>query len=137
MTYNLFSDKIEWEKLNQELKDANYDDVYNESNMDNKFEKLNQKILSICKKYVPARKKKKRKHQIPLDRRILMNKRKKLEDKLARSSRENVIQETKASLEDIDKKLAASLKTDKETDEAKAISVIASNSKYFLFGQDT
>ena len=130
---NFFSDKIEWVKLNQELKDANYDDVYNESNMDNKFEKLNQKILSICKKYVPARKKKKRKHQIPLDRRILMNKRKKLEDKLVRSSRENVIQETKASLEDIDKKLAASLKTEKETDEAKAISVIASNSKYFFY----
>ena len=130
---NFLSDKTEWDKINQELKDANYEDVYNESNMDDRFEKLNQIILSICKKYVPARKNKKKKHQIPLDRRILMNKRQKLEDKLAISWRENTIQETKTSLEDIERKLSISLKTEKKTDEGKAISVIASNSKYFYY----
>ena len=128
---NFFSDKTEWEKINQELKDANYEEIYNERDIDCRFEKLNQKILDICKKYVPARKKKKKKHEIPPDRRKLMHKREKLEDKLAISWRQQTIRETISSLEDIERKLILSLETERMTDEAKAISVISENPTYF------
>ena len=130
---NFFSVKTDWTKINQELKDANYEDVYNETGIDDRFEKLNQIILDICKKYVPKCKgKKKAKHQIPLDRRTLMKKRKKLEDKLAISWSRETIEDTKASLEDIERKLILSIETEREIEEAKAVSVITENPKYFF-----
>ena len=61
-----------------------------------------------------------------------MDKRRKLKDKLAISWREQTIQETKASLEDIERKLILSHETERKKEEAKAVSKISEDAAFFF-----
>ena len=70
--------------------------------------------------------------KIPRDRRILMRKRRKLIKKLSKTFTEKRIQEIKGRLLiAIEISLQQSYKTDKQSNEAKALSAIKSNPKYF------
>ena len=125
--YNLHSEKINWENINKNFEAINWNAILKplESDPEKQYNVfLDECIAVLVANKVPLRKPPMKQKVIPLDRRILMRKRKKLRKKPF-SNR------TKQKLIDIEIQLQSSLNNERQNQELNATSKIKTNPKYF------
>ena len=84
--YNFFSEDTNWNNLDKQLKNVNWKDVLSNLNPSECLDKILSTVLSCCEGNVPhSRKSSPRKHHIPKRNRILMRRRKIINQRLTRA----------------------------------------------------
>ena len=123
---NFFHRDVDWVSINKALSDINWELLFLNKNVEEKYDLIHCILEEICLKYVPSRSSKKRRI-IPRDRRILMKKRSKL---LKRDWRSNTTQ--MQELEDLEEALQKSHMEEEKSEESAAVASIKKNCKYFF-----
>ena len=130
--FNFFSDKCNWEELNNHLNNVSWDEkLTNETSVTKDSDTLYDEIYKACSKFVP--KKKSSTHsQIPRDRRILFRRQKFLKKKLVNQQQQKNIDNINSELLDIQSKLLKSHEAERVRNEASVVKEIKKNSKLFF-----
>ena len=128
---NFYHKKINWEQLNGELLKVNWSLKFHNKNASEILDIFLELLLEVCSRFVPKKGERKRKSNIPRDRKILMRKRSNLNKKssLAGPSGRAKI---RRDLELIEFELLESHRKEAEAMESRAVNVIRENSKYFF-----
>ena len=128
-----FSDKINWDSINDELMNYNWIREFKGLDADKMLDKFLSICLSITEEKVPKRNaRSKSKIVIPRDRKILMRSRKKLIKKIRNGIGHTKRQSINKKLTDIEKNLKLSREHEQSKLENTAIKRIKDNSKYFF-----
>ena len=99
---------------------------------EDKYNFVLSKSLEICVRHVPKRRSSKRKQAIPRDRRVLMRKRRKMQQKIIRRGRANNVASMRDKICRIESRLKASLEMERAAEEQRAVEVVKTNPKYFF-----
>ena len=131
---NFFSDDTNWSQLEKNINTVEWDKELKNLSPDETLKHIIDRIINLCKGCVPLSKKSStRKHHIPKYNRILMRRKKTINQRL---SRNNVPDKTRLKLNKekytIEAKLRASHIESRLNEENKAIASIKKNSKYFF-----
>ncbi|XP_076057215.1 uncharacterized protein LOC143034751 [Oratosquilla oratoria] len=130
--FNFFSQKVDWEQLQQGLRDIDWKLALQETDPNSILNTLLMILLEVCTAYVPQKKKKKvHKHSIPRDRKILMRKRVTLNKQLSKSSNETQKLSILSKVEDIEQKSKHSHEEQRRMEENQALENIKHNPKFF------
>ena len=130
--YNFFSNDIKWDAINSEFANIDWDEKLQEKTPDEKLGIILEVTEDITSKNVPLKKMRKKCPEIPRDRRILMKKRSKLQIQMSKSFSDARKDKLKKKLIKIEMALQKSIAAAQTYREAKAISAIRTNSKYFF-----
>lgn len=128
---NFRSERINWVEINQKLANVDWINMFNSRNLESIFKNFSETLFGICATYVPKKKTNKRKTRIPRDRKILMQKRSRIQKQIFRSHGgsntrlSGILQQTE---EQLTRSYAAEIKEKEE----KAIANIGKNEKYFF-----
>ena len=128
---NFYHKTINWEQINDELFNVNWTLKFQNKNASEILDALLETLLQVCSRFVPKKGERKRKSNIPKDRKILMRKRSNLNKKSRRagpSGRAKI----RRDLELIEFDLLQSHRREAEAMENRALNVIRENSKYFF-----
>ena len=132
---NFFSENTDWEGIENELKNQNWESEFRASNP----EQMLKKFIDICKeiviKYTPTRRKRANSNDngfIPRDRKKLMRKRRRITAQLKKTSSEARQKKLKEEFIQIERELIKSHQQSQERSESKAVESIKRNSKYFF-----
>ena len=130
---NFFSNDIDWDSLKKNL-DIDWNLLLRDHPPDRKLEIITEKIYEVCSAHIPERKSLDRsgKPKIPRDRRILMRKRKRANDKLKLSLSESRRKKFERQLVNIELLLQKSHNDSRSFREEKALDAIKKNPKYFF-----
>ena len=85
-TLNFHSQKIEWDRINEEIDNINWDDILKDKSVSDMYETITQKHLEIAEKWVPQRKTK-CKNKYKRERRNIWCKLKKAKDHIHNNKR--------------------------------------------------
>ena len=130
---NFFSEDIDWIPIKRELVYTNWQREFKGLDPTLMLKKFIHICESICVKYVPERKTKySKKQMVPKDRRILIRRRRKINNQLNSNISLPRHQKLSRELVEIEKKLQSSYKQSTDRQEKKAIDAIKRNSKYFF-----
>ena len=130
---NFMSEEVDWDGLDRELQDIDWESEFNALSPSQMLSKLIDTCSCISQKYVPRRKAcEKKTNKIPRIRRILMRRRSKVNKQLASSPSDAKRTKLTAEAREIEKKLQESYKNQRAEMEHKAVSAIKKNSKYFF-----
>ena len=130
-TLNFQSERINWVEINQKLSNVDWDNMFASRNLESIFKHFSETLFNVCASYVPKKKARKRKTIIPRDRKILMQRRSRMQKQLFRSHGGN---STRLSgvLQQIEEQLTISHTAEIKKKEDKAIANIGKNEKYFF-----
>lgn len=129
---NLFSERVDWTKINEDLSVIGWDSEFLDMNVSQMAEVFVERCRSIASLHAPKRTAHSNTNKIvPRDRRILMRKRIKLRKRLKHSVVPNTRKLIENQLTDIEMKLQESYTQEKNFRENRAVEAISSNSKYF------
>ena len=131
-TLNFQHDDIDWNSLEQDLLSIDWDFEFSKLSL----EKIVQRLLDISYEcalsYVPPKRNKQRvKSKIPKDRRRLMTRRRRVNQRLLQVKSEAIKLKLKKELIEIEKKLQSSYSSSRQYKEIQAIQSIKKNSKFF------
>ena len=131
--YNFFSDDINWSSVEEELYKVDWDHKFKDSNVTDKFAVFSESCLDVVKKLIPKRKLKNKNslHNIPKERRCLMQRRCRVEKRMLSGSSRRKNNKFFSELAEIEKQLQKSYHDERENQEHKAVAAIKVNSKYF------
>ena len=131
---NFFSDEIKWDVVSAEITAIEWDAELQNQLPDQMLDKIMMIIISICERHIPIKKsvQKSSMSKIPRDRRNLMRKRKRLNDKLKSDTSSIRRSNIEAKLTNIEIQLQQSYKNTLLQNEKRAIDAIKSNPKYFF-----
>ena len=132
---NFFSEDINWNELERELKNHNWNLEFRACSP----EKMLEKFVEICKdiaiKYVPLRKSKaksKSNSYIPRDRKNLMRRKRRITAQLKKTTSEARRIKLKKEAVQIERAFIKSYQQSQKDSETKAVNAIKQNSKYFF-----
>ena len=132
---NFFDESIDWESLDEELKNYNWKSEFRGMDVQGMFDRFTSVCLSITEKYVPSRKQHPhsttKRRKIPRHRRILMRSRTKLNKRYIAAKSEANRQSILQRLINIEKELSKSHEQRRELEEKRAIEKIKANPKFF------
>ena len=128
---NFFSERVNWEGINQELSNVNWDNIFSSGNLELDYKKFTETLFDICVSNVPKKRARKKKTRIPRDRKILMQRRSRIEKQLFRAQGRNRTR-LNGTLQQIEEQLALSHLTEIREKETKAIATIGKCDKYFF-----
>lgn len=131
---NFFSEETNWSKLDKDIKSVNWDDMLTELSPSDTLNSIIEKVINLCEASVPISKKTiPRKHHIPKQNRILMRRKKRINQRLTRN---NVTENSRLKLNQekfsIENKLKTIHMETRLNEEKKATAAIKQNSKYFF-----
>jgi len=131
---NFFSEKIPWEQIRHRLKLINWKAEFRGQNLNEKVDKFLKVCLDSVEPYVPlkARFSGKRLSEIPRERKNLMRRRKRIQERLCSGISLPMSIKLKNEARDIEKKLKASYVNDRGKQEQAAIGAIKRNPKFFF-----
>ena len=131
---NFFHKNINWDNLNREINEIDWENRFSNNSVDANFSTFHSEILRIAKRHVPKKKTQNRNRpKIPDDRRALMRKRAKLNQKMVRSRNQSQKARLEQLIANIENALRLSHQREKLADEARAIARIKTNPKYFYY----
>ena len=130
--FNFNNKRIDWEKINRDLTNIQWETVLSNKNPTQGIEKLTSEAYEVCLKYVPLRKARKRSN-LERERRRHYKRRKKItgmlkQTRLSIQRRNNLNRE----IEEIEQRLKHSYQSEERDLEQKAIQEIKKNPKYFF-----
>ena len=128
---NFFSESVNWEGINQELSATDWDGIFGSGNLEIDYKKFSDTLFNICTSNVPKKRARKKKTRIPRDRKILMQRRSRIEKQLVRAwgrNRARLIERHNQ----IEEQLKLSHLAEIRMKEEKAISTIGKDDKYFF-----
>ena len=131
---NFMDDNIDWESINNNLKEYVWSDKLEGLSPEEEFDHLLDICLKISQKYTPARKglaNKDTTSHIPKERKILMRKRRRKSKQILKTFSPTKKARLKQELVAIEKALQISYKMSTEIKESKALQAIQKNPKYF------
>ena len=130
---NFWSPKVEWDKIKSDIAATDWAMMTTEDpqNVEEMYDSIMEKILSITLKYVPRKVTHNSKCKIPRDRKLLIRKRAKVARKIERSNSASNIKQMKAKVDRIEEQIVQSHVNEKKLMEGKAIEAIQVNPKYF------
>ena len=126
---NFFSNKIDWDKIIEEINNINWKELLNNKNTHECTDILNQIINEICIKYIPPRGKNSRKRNIPRVRKKLIGRLKMLRRKIRKSRDKDKIEELNVRILDTDRLLIEARKNEKLDKETSIINSLPKNPK--------
>ena len=126
-TLNFHSQKIDWDKMTQEIESINWDIVLENHSVTDMYEKITEEIFEISKKWVPQRRTK-RKNKFNRERRNIWSKMKKAKNYIQSSYR---VIHYKNVIKSLEEELIQTYIEENEEKENHAISMIKENPKYF------
>ena len=131
---NFFSNDIQWDVIMNEFNDVDWKTLLLDQSPENQLAIIMGIICEVCEKHIPQRKSlnKSGKPKIPRDRRILMRKRKKINEQLKLSLSDARRQKLDRKLINIEILLQQSHQASRSMREQKAIDAIKINPKYFF-----
>ena len=131
---NFFSNDIDWNEVSSAFNSINWNSTLKDLSPEEQLTTVMDEIHKVCEKYIPQRKSQLRsgKPKIPRDRRILMRKRKKINNQLKLKISDQRRLKLNKKLVNIEISLQESFKASKRYGEEKAIEAIKSNPKYFF-----
>ncbi|KAK3861456.1 hypothetical protein Pcinc_032580 [Petrolisthes cinctipes] len=130
--FNFFSEKIEWEKLQQSISEVDWEQTMLNEDPNTMLCTLLDKLLQICRLHIPTRRRRKdNRSNIPRNRKILMRKRAMLYKKLVKAYTEERKRRIDAKLTEIEQQLKQSHTDQRAQEEGKAINKIKRNPKFF------
>ena len=127
---NFMSENIQWDMMKLEFREVNWGGLIGNCNAEDMYGALCTRLTDICTKYVPPRRKKII-SRIPRDRKILMRKRRKIEQKIDRELNPRVTAKLKAEYEQAEAALIPSHKQKAQDRENRALIAIKRNKKYY------
>ena len=131
---NFFHKDINWNNLNQEINDINWEDRFSNNSLDDNFSIFQRELFQIAQRHIPKKKTQNRNRQkIPDDRRALIRKRAKINKKKVRSRNQSQIARLEQILVGIGNAIRVSHENGKLAEEARAIACIKTNPKYFYY----
>ena len=128
---NFNHENIDWEKVDSELSQIDWPLKLVGSDPSAMLETMSREMLAVSVKYVPANRSRVRKSIIPRERRIIMRKRTRINKQIQRATGEKRNSLCK-QLDLLEFKLYESHKRDLHNEEARAVSTIKNNPKYFF-----
>ena len=134
-TLNFFSDDVDWNQIKSELNQVNLQDEFSAiTDPADKLDKFTKICESIAAKHTPKKKVAKvpGKSRIPRKRRILMRRRRKITNQIAKHQQPTMRKKLSRELIDIEMKLQDSFTLSSTIQENKAIQAIKRNPKYFF-----
>ena len=132
---NFFSDDTDWERIDKELAEHNWESEFRASEPRQMLSKFLEICESIVAKYVPTRTKSalsQRKSHIPRDRKNLMRKRRRINVQLCKTTNDARRKKLKQEAREVEKQLTRSYQRTQQECERKAVNSIKRNSKYFF-----
>ena len=132
-TYNFQSDQINWEEVDDSFRGVNWQQVMEANDPEEMLQALSSKLLEVCNKHIPLRRKKNaRRSAIPRDRKILMKKRASLNKQLTKATTEERKRSIEARVAVVETLIKESHESQRKKEESQAISNIKRNPKYFF-----
>ena len=128
---DFFDKKIDWEILNSKLLKIDWVHEFGETNTTERLQTFLKILYAVCIEQIPKKRDRKRKSDVPRDRRVMMRKRSKLNKKL-RLTNHRGNNKTKRELELIEYRLLESHKREARLMENRAVEKIRENPKYFF-----
>ena len=130
---NFFDKSVDWEKINQEIANINWEERFNGPGVNENFDYFCSELLNISEKHVPKRKtKRERKPKIPRHRHLLIRKRRTLYRRIYKNKNRTRMERLKFSIANIEQQLKLSYENERKQKESKAAECIKQNSKYFF-----
>ena len=130
---NFFDRNVDWEKINQEIANINWEAKFNGTDINENFDYFCAELLNISEKYVPKRKtKRERKPKIPRHRHLLIRKKRALYRKIYRNTNQTRLARLKSNIASIEQQLKLSYDNERRQKESKATECIKQNPKYFF-----
>ena len=131
---NFFSDDVDWESIENELKSVDWKKEFSDSTPDEMLDFFYHTCYTICQKYVPLKTEadKLKLNKIARYRRSLTRKRRRIKKRLLRITSPSQIKKLNDTLLQIEKDLQKSYKGSEIYMENKAIDAIKTNAKYFF-----
>ena len=127
---NFNAHNIDWQKMNTEFAQTNWDEVLNTNDVDSSAASMLSLVASVCSKYVPRKLGGKR-SEIPRDRKRLMRKRKRLRSQLIRNQNLSRLENIERQLIEIEANLINSYEMELKRLEEQAVEKIKENPKVF------
>ena len=130
---NFLSDDANWEEMINDLSSVRWREELESLTPSEMFTRITEICLEVSRKHVPIRTSLTRKRsRIPRTRRILMRRRTKVNTQLQYARNEDRKIKLEDEAREIEKKLQASYKEEDSNSEAKTVSAIRKNPKYFF-----
>ena len=129
---NFQSHKIDWITLKTDLAGVDWMRELQDLSVEDKYDFILTKCLEICVRYVPERRFNRRKKGVPRDRRVLMRKRRRIRQKINKSSNRNNVASMQDKISRIEAQLKASLDKERADEEHQAVTRVKTNPKYFF-----
>ena len=131
-TVNMFSDETNWDEIRSALRTTSWTEELQGLATSEMLKLITDKCASLAQRCAPKRRERGKGSFIPRHRRILMRKRTRLRKTFHAQSNPTRKAKTKAKLVNNERELQESYKSQEVYDEAKAVSKIKTNSKYFF-----
>ena len=128
---NFFSERVNWERMNHELSNVDWDNIFGSENLELDYKKFSETLFNISASNVPKKRTRTKKTRIPRDRKILMQRRSRIEKQLFRARGRNRVR-LYGTLQQIEEQLARSHLAENREKEVKAIATIGKDDKYFF-----
>ena len=130
---NFHSNEVDWESMKNSMEEVDWDSEFTDISPDEMVERILLISHRISKQYVPERRARNKAKQIPKDRRSLMRRRNRINNRLRRNAVSPAKREAlRRELIQTEKQLNQSRKASRLYEEQKAIQAIKKNSKYFF-----
>ena len=129
---NFHESSIDWAQLNLDLSAINWEYEMRSNDIHVKLQVFYDILYQNCLKHIPKKVSRRKRHQIPRDRRILMRNRKNLMKSMSTVNNTNKRRKIQQKLELIEFKLLESHRMEEKKKEKKAVDVIKENPKYFF-----
>ena len=115
--------RADWNSINSELKEINWDSEMSEAPVEDMYKKLESKIISGCAKHTPIRKRGSGRNKIPSERLALIRKKKRLNAKInhrkyvSANKSEKLIQKLEAKKAEVEESIKKSIRVQNERKE--------------------